>query len=407
MGPGVATLETIPDGSILSAAGFRVGAARCGIKQAEGQPDVALIVCDDAASGAGVFTKNSFAAASVHWNRERLPAEGIRAIVANSGNANACTGERGERDVERTAALVAELVGCRPEQVCVASTGIIGHPLPMDKLEAGIREAHARLGAAQADARAAERAIMTTDTRPKSAAVRSAVGGVPFHLGGTAKGAGMIAPNMATMLAFVTTDAQVAPADLGAFLSEATENTLNRITVDGDSSTNDSVIVLAGGRSGAQVSAGGQGAEEFREALHAVMDSLAVQIVSDGEGATKLIEVCVEGATDAESAHRVARAVAESQLVKCAVYGNDPNWGRIVCAIGYSGIAVRPESTTVDIGPVCVFRRGMPTGEDATATMRADRIAVRIDLGMGTGTATVRTCDLTEDYVRINAEYST
>ena len=400
-------MENIPDGSILCSAGFRAGAAACGIKKTEGTLDVALIVCDGPAAGAGVFTKNSFAAAPVRWNRERLPSEDIRAIAVNSGNANACTGERGERDVQRIADLVAGLVDCRAEQVCVASTGIIGHPLPMGKLEAGVRDAHACLGAAEADARLAERAIMTTDTRPKAAAVRSAVDGIPFHVGGTAKGAGMISPNMATMLAFVTTDARVSPADLRVFLSEATDRTLNRITVDGDSSTNDSVILLASGRSGAQVSAGGPGAGKFREALHAVMESLALQIVRDGEGATKLIEVRVEGAADAESAHRVARTVAESQLFKCAAYGNDPNWGRIVCAIGYSGVPVRPESTTVHIGPVCVFREGMPTGEDATEPMHADSICVRIDLGTGPGQATLHTCDLTEEYVRINAEYPT
>jgi glutamate N-acetyltransferase/amino-acid N-acetyltransferase len=269
-GPGVETVEIIPDGSILSAAGFRVGAARCGIKKAEGEPDVALIVCDGPASGAGVFTTNSFAAAAVRWNRERLPAD-----------------------------------------------------------------------------------------------------------------------------------------DLRVFLREAAEHTLNRVTVDGDSSTNDTAIVLASGRSGATVAATGRGAAEFREALHAVMDSLAVQIARDGEGATKLIEVHVDGAADAESAHRIARAVAESQLVKCAAYGNDPNWGRIVCAIGYSGVPVRPDSTSVHIGRVCVFRRGMPTGDDATEPMRADTIAVRIDLGAGPGEATVRTCDLSEEYVRINAEYPT
>lgn len=400
-------MEIIENGSILSAAGFRAGAARCGIKKADGQPDVALIVCDGPASGAGVFTTNSFAAAAVRWNRERLPADDVRAVVVNSGNANACTGERGERDVRRCAELVAELVECAPEQVCTASTGIIGHPLPMDRLEGGIREAHSRLSARPDDARSAELAIMTTDTRPKAAAVRSAVGGEPFHVGGMAKGAGMIAPHMATMLAFVTTDARVPAADLREFTREAAEDTLNRISVDGDSSTNDTALVLASGRSGVPVACDGPGAEEFRQALHAVMDSLALQMVRDGEGATKLIEVAVSGAADAEAAHRVARAVAESQLVKCAAYGADPNWGRIVCAIGYSGAAVRPERTSVHIGPVCVFRQGMPTGQDATGPMQAESIRVRIDLGMGAARCTVRTCDLTEQYVRLNAEYPT
>jgi len=400
-------VDIIPDGSILSAAGFAVGAARGGLKKAAGEPDVALVVCDAPTSGAGLFTVNRFAAAPVQWCRRHLPSPRVRAVAVNSGNANACTGEQGDRDVQRTAELIADLVGCAPEDVCVASTGIIGHPLPMDKIEAGLRESHLRIGTGEAHARAAERAIMTTDTRPKAAAVRSAVDGRTFHVGGMAKGSGMIAPNMATMLAFVTTDALVAPGDLREFLREAAGQTFNRITVDGDSSTNDSVIALAGGRSGVNVTPDGPGAAEFRQALLAVMDSLALQIVRDGEGATKVIEVIVEGAADADSAHRVARAVAESQLVKCAVYGCDPNWGRIVCAIGYSGAAVQPHTTTVHIGPVCVFHNGMPTGADARAPMHADTVAVRINLGIGFGRGRVRSCDLTREYVRINAEYPT
>ena len=400
-------MERILDGTVLTPAGFRAGAARCGIKTAEGQPDVALIVSDRPASAAGVFTRNRFAAASVVWNKQRLPADGLRAVVANAGNANACTGARGVQDVRTTAELVAGLVGCGPEEVCVASTGIIGHPLPMDKLTAGVRDAAAALSADADAARLAARAIMTTDTHPKSAAVRGEIGGAPFSVGGMAKGSGMIAPNMATMLCFVTTDAAVPPALLQAALRDAADRTFNRITVDGDSSTNDSIIVLAGGASGAQVGADGEGMEEFAAALEPVLSDLATQVARDGEGATKLIEVRVEGAMTAHDAEMAARAVAESQLVKCAVYGGDPNWGRVLCTVGYSGAQARMESTSIYLGETCVLDNGTPTGADATAAVQGERVLVRVDLGLGGADATMLTCDLTEEYVRINAEYHT
>jgi glutamate N-acetyltransferase/amino-acid N-acetyltransferase len=400
-------METIPDGGILSPGGFRAGAARCGVKSAEGEPDVALLVADGPASAAGVFTTNRFAAAPVLWNRQLLPSARMRAAVVNSGNANSCTGERGAADVRAEAETLAQLLGCAPEQVCVSSTGIIGHPLPMEKLLPGIRAAHGALSAQREAARAAARAIMTTDTRPKTAAVRSAIARVQFCVGGMAKGAGMIAPHMATMLAFVTTDAAVPPAVLQELLREAADLTFNRITVDGDSSTNDTILVLASGRSGARVTADGTGAPEFREALQAVLGDLALQVVRDGEGATKTIEVHVTGATTPADAEKVARAVAESQLVKCAICGGDPNWGRIVCAVGYSGAQVVPEHTAVQIGSVCVFDKGMPTGKDAAAEIQGDRVALRIELGLGAAEATIWTCDLTEEYVRINARYHT
>ncbi|KPK65671.1 MAG: hypothetical protein AMK73_02275 [Planctomycetes bacterium SM23_32] len=400
-------MEIIENGGLLAAAGFRAGSARAGIKKAEGEPDVALIVADGPASAAGVFTQNRFAAAAVRWNRALLPADDVRAVLVNSGNANACTGERGEADARASAELTARLVGCRPEQVCVASTGIIGHFLPMDKLTAGIRAAHAALAADAAAARRAERAIMTTDTRPKSAAVRHRVAGAPFHVGGMAKGSGMIAPHMATMLAFVTTDAQVAPELLTGLLRDATDLTLNRVTVDGDASTNDTVLALAGGASGVHIGKGGSSREAFAEALHAVLASLARQIAADGEGATRLIEVRVEGAANDDDAETAARAVAESLLFKCAVYGGDPNWGRIVCALGYSGADVRPGQTTVHIGEACVLKEGVPTGVDAAAAMQGKEITVAVSLGPGPGQAAVWTCDLTEAYVRINAHYST
>jgi glutamate N-acetyltransferase/amino-acid N-acetyltransferase len=400
-------METIENGGVLSAAGFRAGAARAGIKSVAGEADVALIVADGPASAAGVFTTNKFAAAAVQWNRGVLPRPDARAVVVNSGNANACTGERGLADARACAKLAAELVGCRPEQVCLASTGIIGHALPMPKLTAGIRQAHAALREDEAAGRAAARAIMTTDTRPKTAAVRAEAAGAAFHVGGMAKGAGMIAPHMATLLAFVTTDAHVPPELLHNLLRGATDLTLNRVTVDGDASTNDTVLALAGGASGAKVGQDGPTRKAFAEALGAVLGSLARQIAADGEGASRMIEVCVSGANDDEEAEAAARAVAESPLVKCAVYGGDPNWGRIVCALGYSRADVRPAETSVRIGEVLVFRNGEPTGRDAKHQMTGPEVQLAIQLGSGPGRATVWTCDLTEEYVRINAEYPT
>jgi len=400
-------METIENGGVLSALGFRVGAARCGIKSAEGEPDVALIVADGPATGAGVFTTNRFAAAPVLWCQQQLPSSDVRAIVANSGNANSCTGERGKADVATTARLAAGLIGCAPSQVCVCSTGTIGHPLPMDKLKEGVRRAYSGLSHEPQAGRAAERAIMTTDKRPKAFAVRSEAAGAPFCVGGMAKGSGMIAPHLATMLAFVTTDASVPPQVLQDSLRGAANVSFNRITVDGDSSTNDTVIVLASGRSRAQVKADGAGAAEFEEALQKVLQELALQIVRDGEGATKTAEVRVTGAASPADAERVARAVAESQLVKCAICGADPNWGRIVCAAGYSGARVEPEQTTVHIGTVPVFDKGMPTGRNAAGQMQGDTVTVCIALGLGMGSATVWTCDLSEEYVRINARYHT
>ena len=400
-------MGAIEGGSVLSAEGFRAGSSWCGIRTAEGQPDVAFIVSDAPASAAAVFTKNKFAAAPVQWDRSILPSDELRAVVINSGNANACTGKRGLQDARDTAALAAGLLACGPEQVAVASTGIIGHPLPMDKLREGVRQAYKVLDSSEQAARGAERAIMTTDTRPKACAVEAQAGRRTFRVGGMAKGSGMIAPNMATMLAFLTTDARVPCARLKKMVRRAADLTFNRITVDGDSSTNDTVMVLAGGASGVTVPEKGAVRRAFEEALVGVMEELARKIVRDGEGATRLIEVNVGGARTEKAAETAARAIAESQLVKCAVHGGDPNWGRILCAIGYSGIDFRPEKVKLDIGKVTVFRGGLPTGADAACEMASADVVIRIGLGAGKGKATVWTCDLSKAYVEINADYHT
>jgi len=400
-------MEVTEGGSILSPKGFRAGWAVCGIKTTSGSPDVALIVSDAPAAGAGVFTTNRFAAAPVQWCRSILPGDGMRAIVANAGNANACTGQRGLADARATAELVSQMIGCERGAVAVASTGIIGRPLPMERLMEGVRAAHASLSSNQAAARGAERAIMTTDTRPKACAVRAEIGDKPFCIGGMAKGSGMIAPNLATMLVFMTTDARAPAALLQRALKRAADATFNLITVDGDMSTNDSVLMLANGASGAVVPTSGRGAKVFRDALHCVMADLSRQLVRDGEGATKLIEITVSGARSTAQAETAARAIANSLLVKCAIHGGDPNWGRIVCAAGYSGAELDAGKVRLDIGSVTVFENGLPTGSDAAAELAGGEVAVRLNLAAGSRQATVLTCDLSKAYVDINAEYHT
>ena len=400
-------MKRIENGSVLSPGGFRAGFARCGIKGAEGEPDVALIAGDAPAAAAGVFTTNRFAAAPVQWCRSVLPCDELRAVVVNSGNANACTGEQGDKDARATAELAASLLDCNAEQVAVCSTGIIGHPLPMDRLAEGVRAAHAALADGPDAARGAERAIMTTDTRPKASAVSGEIEATTFTVGGMAKGSGMISPHMATMLAFVTTDVAAPAAVLGEMLARCADLTFNRITVDGDSSTNDTVLLLAGGASGVTLDDDGPAADAFEEALLCVMEDLARQIVRDGEGATRLIEITVTGARDEAHAERAARAVANSPLVKCAVHGGDPNWGRIVCAAGYSGAELTPQRTRLDLGSTRVFEAGLPTGADAADQMAGDEVHILLDLGVGDAEATVWTCDLSQRYVEINAQYHT
>ena len=401
------SMEEIQGGSIISPAGFRVGSSRCGIRQAEGKPDVALLVADAPASAAGVFTTNRFAAAPVEWCCDILPGEGLRAVVINAGNANACTGEQGREDVRATARRVAGLVNCDERQVVVCSTGVIGRPLPMHKLLQGVSDAFEALSPEPEAARSAERAIMTTDTVPKACAVRSWADGKTFHVGGMAKGAGMISPNLATMLVILTTDAGVPARLLQRLLKDCADSTFNAITVDGDTSTNDSVVALASGASGLAVEPGTDAERPFCEALHYVMHDLALKIVRDGEGATKLVEVRVSGAASREDAQAAARAIADSLLVKCAIHGGDPNWGRIVCAAGYSGARFDPARASLAIGQVQVFAGGTPTGADASGELSREEVRLHLDLGSGQKSATVWTCDLSEEYVQINAEYHT
>jgi len=387
--------------------GFRAAGVAAGIKK-DGRPDLALLVSAQNCVAAAVFTQNKVKAAPVIYD-QRLIATGhpLRAVVINAGNANACTGEQGLRDCAEMAELVAQQVGCPPAAVFVMSTGVIGVPLPMDKLRTGIPAAAQAL--CEDGLLAAAQAIMTTDTAPKLAAVDLTVtsNGEPrtAQLTGIAKGAGMIHPDMATMLAVVMTDAVVHPDVLKKALNQAVRKSFNRISVDGDTSTNDTLVVLANGSSGVEPLAA-----EFEILLTSICIDLAKQIAKDGEGATKFITIEVTGARDERMAERVGRTIARSPLVKTAFYGEDANWGRLLAAAGYSGEDVSLEKMSLWIGSVRVFANGAPAAysEEALASaMREKEIAVRLDLGIGNASATVWTCDLSHDYVTINGRYRT
>jgi len=379
-----------------------------------GLPDLALIVSDRNCAAAALFTTNKVKAAPVLRDMELMKshAHDLRAVVINAGCANACTGELGLRNADHTAQEVAHVLGTlsdpiQADQVFVMSTGVIGVHLPMPKLHAGIPIAALSLSTDGLDA--AAHAIMTTDTLPKVACVSGEVNGNTFTVTGIAKGSGMIHPNMATMLSVVMTDAQVHPVDLQRALRIAADQSFHRISVDGDTSTNDTLLVLANGASGAQVIDAAHLAH-FQQALTAVCIDLARQMARDGEGATKLITLHITGATDVRMAENVGRMIARSPLVKTAFYGEDANWGRVIAAAGYSGEEVDPQRMALWFGPVLVFQNGMPTQyseEDATAAIKLHDVEVTLDLGLGTAQATIWTCDLSHDYVTINGKYRT
>ena len=385
--------------------GFAVGAAMAGVK--DGTPrrlDVALIVSDRLCAAAGVFTTNQVIAAPCIVTRRHLERGKLRGIVVNSGNANACTGTQGERDAVAMAEAAAAKIGCDPHEVAVASTGVIGVPLPMGRIATAVKEM--TLGPARwADV---ANAIMTTDTRPKSIGSELALSTGTVHLRGVAKGAGMIHPNMATLLAFVVTDADVEEAALRETVPYAAETSFNTISIDGDTSTNDTLLVLANGASG--IKARGRDVDAFNGAVRALCESLAREIVADGEGVTRVFEVMVRGAASDEDAKRAARTITTSNLVKTAINGADPNWGRILAAAGRSGAKVDAARATVRIGEVVVFDSGAPRPFDAEKVrgiFSQPQIWIEVELGLGSGKAHAWGTDLSAEYVRINAEYTT
>ncbi|MEE2753643.1 MAG: bifunctional glutamate N-acetyltransferase/amino-acid acetyltransferase ArgJ [Candidatus Latescibacterota bacterium] len=395
----------IQEGALIPPKGYRAVGLSCGI-YGGGTKDIALIASDRPASAAGVFTTNIVQAAPVHLNREHLSDGKAQAILVNSGNANACTGENGMANARHEADLVSRGLSLKPEDILVNSTGVIGVHLPMDTVEAGIASVLNGLGDGWDDA---SEAIMTTDTVPKRAAATIEIDGETVTVAGMAKGSGMIAPNMATMLCFVVTDAGVSPNDLKTSLLSSTRHSFNCVTVDGDMSTNDTILVLANDATETGALSG-KNLDNFNEALEAVCISLARQVARDGEGATKLITIRVAGAPSEEASRTVGLSIANSSLVKTAVFGRDPNWGRILCAMGYAGVDFDPDNVTVSMAGLPIFADGAGLEYDhdqAVESLGAENIAIDIDLRSGPAQSVVYTCDLTYDYVRINAEYTT
>jgi glutamate N-acetyltransferase/amino-acid N-acetyltransferase len=400
---------TAVDGGVTAAKGFRSAAVASGIKKKAGALDLAIIAADSTVPAAALFTTNLAQAAPVLVSKQHLDASSgtARAIVVNAGCANACTGDDGLADARRMTAEVSAGLGCEASEILVASTGVIGVALPMDKVVAGIVDATKALTRDRGSDTAL--AIMTTDPFPKEHAVRVETAAGTFTVGGTAKGSGMIEPNMATMLGFLTTDAQVPPALLRRALVESARDTFNAITVDGETSTNDCVFLMASGASGVAIDE--EGYPALLEGLLAVSRELAVGIVRGGEGATKLVTVNVTDARTIEDAQRVAKTIANSPLVKTAIHGADPNWGRIVAAAGRSGVLFDVNRATVHVGGILLFENGLPHDDAAPeAETHLQGTEIRIDVALGTGGgrhATVWTCDLSAEYVRINGEYRT
>jgi glutamate N-acetyltransferase/amino-acid N-acetyltransferase len=398
--------------------GWKAGSAACGIKAftagasaiPSGQKDdLAVIFSDRPCDAAGVFTTNKVKSATIVIDQLHLRQNRVQAVVVNSGNANACTGAQGFRDALQMAKLTADRLDLDPPQVVVSSTGVIGRFLPMDAVKKGIAEACAGIDVEGGNA--AARAIMTTDTVPKEASAEVEVGGVAVRVGGMCKGSGMIHPNMATMLAYVTTDAAVEPGFLAAIVRRVADNSFNQVTVDGDSSTNDTFLILANGAAGnPPIQPDTAEAEQLEAALLKVARDLARQIARDGEGATRLITVSVTGGASFEEARLAARSVASSSLVKAAVHGGDPNWGRIVCALGYSGADLAIDRLDLSIAGLTVFTRGAGQPVDLEAVRAAfeqPEIMIHAELGLGDASAEAWGCDLSEEYVRINADYTT
>ncbi len=399
-------LEKLEGGGITAVRGISAAAVNCGLKKEK--DDLALVYSESAAAAAGLFTRNLVQAAPVQLCREVI-ANPVQAVVVNSGNANACTGAVGLENARKMAAAAAGALGLSPEQVLVCSTGVIGQQLPVEQVTAGLVRAAGSLSTEGSAGRRAAEAILTTDRTTKEAAYRGYYRGVPFHLAGMAKGSGMICPDMATMLAFLYTDLRVSRALLQRLLREAVERSFNLITIDGDTSTNDTVLALANGAAPLEeVVEGSELAKALAEMLVELCQELAYQIVSDGEGATKVITLTVQGAPDAVAARILARAVLNSPLVKTAFYGEDANWGRIMAALGYAGVAFDPGKVDIFLGPLQVAAGGGAVDfseSEARTILQSREIAVRVALNAGPASLTAWGTDLSHEYVSINSHY--
>lgn len=393
---------------VTYAKGFKAAGVKAGIKKS-GNLDVAVIYTETPAAIAGTFTQNKVAAAPVYVSKETVATGSARAIVANAGCANACTGKQGMDDAYKTREIAAKELGINADDVIVGSTGVIGVTLPMDKLEKGIKDAVADLS--ETGSINAANAIITTDTHCKTMTVKFDIGDAEVHMGAIAKGSGMIRPNMATMLCYITTDLNIKQSLLQKALSTCVEKSFNMISVDGDMSTNDTVVVLANGLAGnKKITEENADYDIFCSNLMALCVELAKEIAADGEGASKFLTINVKGAKSFADAKTVGMAVANSPLVKTAFFGEDPNWGRVICAVGYSGADMVPEKTVVKFGGITIFDCGVGAQYDSEAlvkVMRENDIVIDIELNLGDSDATVWTCDLSYEYVKINGEYHT
>ncbi len=391
----------------FSVTGFKAWGIHCGIKKTD-KKDLAIMVSDREATVAGVFTRNKVKAACVLLDTARVKSGKGRAIIANSGCANACTGKRGLADARATAEIAAQELGLKADMVYVASTGVIGEFLPLSKVETGIRTAFGLLSSTGWE-QAAE-AIMTTDIYPKLSVVQEEIGGKTITVAGIAKGSGMIHPNLATMLCFIVTDAGIAAPMLRKALQSSVDRSFNNITVDGDTSTNDMVLCMANGAAGnKRPGAGSKDAKKFQACLDAVARSLAKQVVRDGEGATKFVEIEVRNAKNPVEAKRAAQAIARSSLIKTAIFGEDPNWGRIMATLGCAGVDMDEAKTDIYFGKAKIVEKGLGQGKaadrDATLALKQREVQLVIDLHKGKGSASIWTCDLSYEYIKINAAY--
>jgi glutamate N-acetyltransferase/amino-acid N-acetyltransferase len=402
----------MPELHLLSPRGFRAGAAYAGIRSKD-LPDVALLVCESSSPAAAVFTTNKVASPSVLVGRKHVARGKLRAAVVNAGVSNACTGRQGHRNAIEMCSLTARLVGCSAEEVLPCSTGIIGQQLPMEKIAQGIAGAFEYLGDSQEHALRFADAILTTDTRRKQASAQVKIGREIVTVAGVCKGSGMIGPRMtpqATMLAYLTTDAAVTAPQLRRLLRKSTEASFNAVTIDDHTSTSDTACIIASGASAARVVSAAADVSRFKKALDEVCQSLAYQIAADGEGATKVVRIDVIRARSETDAKTIARAIANSPLVKCAMHGNDPNWGRIVSAAGMTRAAFDPDKAVLKLQGTPVFRRGEPLDFDERVVSRAlasEEVRVELSCNLGKSRSTCWTCDLSRQYVTINADYHT
>ena len=401
-------ISFVEGGSVTTPLGYTAGATYAGIKTyAEDKLDLGLLLSEGSTSVAGVYTTSTIKSPSVVLTQERVSKQGVRALVVNSGIANACVGAQGYTDAQEATQNAASYLGLKVEEVVIGSTGIIGVELPMALIRSGIGE----IGLSREGGHALARAIATTDSHPKEAAVSFELQGKTVTIGGIAKGAGMIHPNMATMLSYLATDGQVDAPYLQKMLSRAVDSSFNLLSIDGDSSTNDTVLLFANGAAGAApIQDGTSAGDLFEEALGQLCVYLTKELARDGEGATRLIEVTVEGASTAEAARLAARTVVSSNLVKSAVHGADPNWGRVIAALGRSGADVVEEKIALYVNDVCIMEDGRPIPfhkDGVVALMQGPEVTFRIRLNLGEGRATAWGCDLSEDYVTFNSAYTT